>query len=479
MEEKKKSIRYIDERCTDIVNASHKIWSFAELSLKEHKSAELYEALLEKEGFRIEKNLCGLETAFSASFGEGKPLIGITAEYDALSGMSQSGATSVKEELMPGGPGHGCGHNMLGAAAFGAVLGIKNWLQSSGKSGTVVFYGCPGEEGGASKALLAREGIWKECDAVLTWHPGDTNEVVTGSCNSCIQVIYSFKGISSHAAGNPEQGRSALDAAELMNIGVQFLREHMKSDARIHYSFLNTGGVSPNVVQSSAKLLYMIRSPKVKDALELERRVDKIAEGAALMTETTLEKAFVDGCSGTVPNHTLEKLLFVNMKELSLPEYTSDELRFAKEIADTYASSDGLPGMGAKYNPEIASEVKKLYDNCSGPLNAFLLPLYSGDCFTPGSTDVGDVSWLTPTAQFNAVTWPDGCPGHSWQNVSCGASSIGDKGTIYAAKVLCASAVDLFTKPEILSAAAKELAERTSGGYYCPVPEGAKLLVIE
>ncbi len=251
MDHSKDAIKYIEENSDKYIDISHKIWGYAELSLKEYKSAALYTEALRAEGFDVSENLGGIPTAFSGSFGSGKPVIGGLAEFDALSGLSQKAGLTHREPLdgqSATDSGHGCGHNMLGAASFGAACAIKNYLKQSGHSGTVIFYGCPGEEGGAAKAFLAREGVWKSLDAAITWHPGDTNEVTTGTCNSCIQVLYKFHGVAAHAAGNPEMGRSALDAVELMNTGVQYLREHMKSDCRIHYAITNAGGASPNVV---------------------------------------------------------------------------------------------------------------------------------------------------------------------------------------------------------------------------------------
>ena len=365
---------------------------------------------------------------------------------------------------------------MLGAASFGAALGVKHYLEETGLPGTVIFFGCPGEEGGASKALMAREGLWKSLDAALTWHPGDCNDVSAGTCNSTVQALYSFKGTASHAAGDPEHGRSALDAVELMNVGVQFLREHMDSGARIHYSILDTGGPSPNVVQPTASVLYMIRSNKVKDVLALEKRVDKIAEGAALMTETSFEKTFVDGCSDTVYNPVLQQLLQDKLNEVPLPEYSGEELKFAADIKASYDDFGRLPGLGARHDEAIAAFVKaKQAEGC--PMNNYVMPLYTGYHFSPGSTDVGDVSHLTPVAEFNAAAWPSGCPGHSWQNVACGNSPLGDKAVIYAAKVLCSAVCELMTdsgKMEAVKAASGYLENE----YFCPVPPGAKLLVI-
>lgn len=467
---------YIDANAEKYTGISHSIWEYAELSLKEYKSAALYIKALREEGFTVTEELGGIATAFSASYGSGRPYIGILAEFDALSGLSQKQGISTKEPrdgTSPTDPGHGCGHNMLGAASFGAACAIKNYLQQSGQAGTVIFYGCPGEEGGASKAFLARDGVWKDLDAALTWHPGDANEVTTGTCNSCIQVLYQFKGIAAHAAGCPELGRSALDAVELMNTGVQYLREHMKPECRIHYAITNAGGVSPNVVQPNADVLYMVRSVAVEDSVALQARVDKIAEGAALMTETTYDRIFIDGTANTVPNGVLEKLLHEKMLEVPMPTYTDEEWAYARALKETYPDTGELPGLGARVKSDIAREVEEKTQGGKRALNDFVLPFYHGDDFTPGSTDVGDVSWLTPTAQFHTVCETAGAPGHSWQIVSCGASSIGDKGLIYAAKVLALAAIDLFEKPELLSAARAEFEERTKKGYTCPIEPGA------
>ena len=262
---KKAALAAIDEKNELIAEVADSIWDYAELSMQEVKSAALFVKVLKEEGFQVEEGICGIPTAFSASYGSGKPVIGFLAEYDALSGLSQEAGSTEYHELVKGGSGHGCGHNLLGAGAMAAAIGLKHSLTGTGKSGTVILYGCPGEEGVASKAYMAREGLWYNLDAALTWHAGDCNEVATGSTNSCIQMLYTFHGLASQASTAPERGRSALDAVELMNVGVQFLREHMPRDARIHYSILDAGGASPNVVQHQASVLYMIRSNFVKD----------------------------------------------------------------------------------------------------------------------------------------------------------------------------------------------------------------------
>ena len=473
MVDKQKYIDTIDQNAAVFTDVSDKIWEYAELSLMEYQSAKLYCEVLEKEGFTVETPVAGIETAFKGIYGSGKPVIGILAEFDALTGLSQEGGATERKELVPNGCGHGCGHNMLGAGSLAAAFAVKKYLED-GHPGTIIFYGCPGEEGGASKAFMARDNIWTELDAALTWHPGSVNQVTSGTCNTCIQVEYKFTGVASHASGTPELGRSALDAVELMNVGVQFLREHMPDSARIHYAITDAGGNSPNVVQPHAQVLYMVRSNLAKDALALEKRVDKIAEGAALMTETTMKKRFIDGCSNTVPNRVLEQLLWDNFDQVGVDTYTPEEMEYAKKIMDSYEmKSDRLPGAACDEDEAIAAFVDEKSQHGTRPMNDFLIPYHYSDRQRAGSTDVGDVSWLTPTAQINAASFVSKAPGHSWQNVSCGHTSIGHKSVITAGKVLAATAMDLYEKPEILKAAREEFEKKTAGGYYCPVPADA------
>lgn len=467
---KQAALAAIEDNKKLVTDVADSIWEYAELSLQEVQSAALYCRVLREQGFTVEEGICGIPTAFAASYGTGKPVIGLLAEYDALSGLSQQGGSTQKQELTPGGSGHGCGHNLLGAGTLAAALGVKHYLQQTGAAGTVVLYGCPGEEGGAAKAFMAREKLWYGLDAALTWHPDDCNEAATGTGNACIQVQYIFHGVAAHAAGAPERGRSALDAVTLMNVGVQFLREHMEPQARVHYAVTDTGGCSPNVVQSKASVLYMVRSPQVKKAVELQKRVDDIAAGAALMTGTSCERKFIDGLAETVPNHALEALLHRNFAEVGVPHYTAEEMRFAGEIAATYDAGDGVPGSGGN-DSTYAAAVKAMLPGTA--MNDVLLPLFTGEAFSPGSTDVGDVSWQCPTAQLHVAAWPGGCPGHSWQNVSCGRSSIGHKAAVAAGKVLCAAAIDLLEQPVLLAAAKAEHAERTAAGYTCPIPPEA------
>ena len=457
---------------------TNEIWDNPELSLKEFKATELYCKVLREHGFTVTEKLSGIDTAFCGSFGSGKPIIGILGEFDALSGLSQASGVTEKQPLVPDGCGHGCGHNLLGVGSLAAAFAVKEYLQQSGHEGTVVFFGCPGEEGGSGKAYMARDGLWTKLDAALSWHPASENEIHTGTNNSSIQVLYKFKGIPAHAADCPELGRSALDAVELMNVGVQFLREHMTSDCRIHYAITNAGGVSPNVVQSEADVLYMVRANKVRQSIELQKRVDKIAEGAALMTETSFERVFIDGTAELLPNFTIEKLLYDNFTEIGVPQYTPEELDFAQKLKATYPAETKAPGIGAAFDDDIAEQVQALTENMTKPINDFLMPLYSCLGFIPGSTDVGDVSWQTPTSQINVATWPAGMPGHTWQTVACGKTSIAYKGMLCAGKVLAATAIDLFEDGEILNKAKAEFEKRSKGGYVCPIEPGAKPIAL-
>ncbi len=469
--EKQAAAEYIDRERKIFTDLSDDIWANPELSLKEYHAAETYERILLDHGFRVEAGICGIETAFTGTFGSGRPVIGILGEYDALSGMSQEKGVCEKKPVSEGAPGHGCGHNLLGAGALAAAFAIKNYLERTGREGTVVFFGCPGEEGCASKAFFAREGLWKMLDAALAWHPSDVNEVVSGTNNSSLQVLYTYHGTAAHAAGDPWEGRSALDAVELLNTGVQYLREHMKPECRVHYAITDAGGISPNVVQARAQVLYMVRANKVRDSVKLLARVDKIAEGAALMTETTLERQFIDGTAELVPNYTLEELLYQNFLEAGLPDYTEEELAFAEKLRNT-APENPSPGFAAVLSPEIAAETAALSGGGKAALNRFLAPLYHTGGFTPGSTDVGDVSWQTPAAQIHCCAFVSGSPGHSWQNVSAGGTSLGHKALLQAGKILAGAAVDLYEKPEILRAAREEFKKRTAEGYLCPIEPG-------
>ena len=472
---KEAAVEAIEKKKDIIYGLADEIWSHPELSLREYNSCGVFCELLEKEGFEVKRGISGIETAFEAKFGDGRPVIAILAEYDALSGLSQKAFCAERRPRDVGDLssdcGHGCGHNLLGAGALAGALGIKAYLENSGRPGTVILYGCPGEEGVASKAFFARDGVWDNVDAALTWHPETCNEVAVGSSNACIQTLYEFHGMAAHASAHPEAGRSALDAVELMNVGVQFLREHMSDKARIHYAVTNTGGMSPNVVQAEASVLYMVRCDKVSEALKLQERVDKIAQGAALMTETTFTRSFVDGLSELVPNHVLEGLFYKCFSELGVPHYTEEEKKFAEELSKTYDTANEIPGLASPFSADYAENVEVLRNGRR--LNDFLLPLYDKETFEPGSTDVGDVSWCTPTAQVHVAAWPNGCPAHSWQSTASAGSSIGRKAAVHAGKIIACAAVELFQDEELLKEARREFEKRTRAGYTCPIPEDA------
>lgn len=467
MIDKQKLYNTIDENAPEIIALSDAIWEYAELSMEEYKSAAYYCELLEKEGFTVERELCGIPTAFSGSFGSGNPRIGILGEFDALSGLSQVAGSTRKQSLVPGGNGHGCGHNLLGAGSFGAALAIKKAIEAGALQGTVIFYGCPGEEGCAGKTFMARDGMFRDLDAALTWHPGSTNEVTVGSYAACMQVEYSFHGVASHAAGSPDKGRSALDAAELMHVGVQFLREHMPPHSSVHYSITDGGGVSPNVVQAEAKTVFMVRSETVRKAKELLHRVNNIAQGAALMTDTQVTTRQIDGTASTVSNEALEQVMYENMQQVPIPAYTQEELAFAQVLHDTCPAA--LPGTLSATNRDIRAFVEEKTDGGKRAMNDFIIPYVPSTMSTPGSTDVGDVSWLTPTAQFTTATWVSGTPGHSWQNVSLGKTGIAYKGMLQAAKILAGAAADLMESPALLEKIRKEFNKNAAEGYDCPI----------
>ena len=476
MNDKQSAYDYIEKNADAFIGVSDRIWELAELSLKEFQSAALYCETLERFGFTVERDLGGMATAFSGSYGSGRPVIGILGEFDALSGLSQAGGAA--ERRSAGGEnanGHGCNHNLLGAGSLAAACAVKDFLERTGSSGTVIFFGCPGEEGGAGKAFLAREGAWRMLDAAVTWHPDYVNCAVTGSCLSCIQKEYRFSGVAAHAAGDPDKGRSALDAVELMNIGVQYLREHMPATARVHYAITDGGGVSPNVVQPSASVLYMVRDHSVSETLALQARIDKIAEAAAMMTETRVTVRFIDGCSDIVSNQVLEEAAYANLCAAPLPEYTQEEVDFAAKLVASFpAPPSPLASLYSDVmTPEQIDYVNLMTEGGKAPINAFVLPCFHSERVHMGSTDVGDVSWQCPTVQVYTACQAACSPGHSWQNVSCGKSSLGYKGMLYAGKAMAGITIDLLTQPELLEKAKAEHAEKTKGGYICPIPPDA------
>lgn len=463
----------IEARKDDFTRASDNIWAYHEMAFQEKKAAAELTGMLEKEGFSVEKGLAGIETAFKGTWGSGAPVIGILGEYDALSGLNQKAGTAKKEPEEPGAPGQGCGHNLLGAGALAAAFGVKKYLQETGKSGTVIYFGCPGEEGGSGKAFMAKAGEFDMLDACVTWHPSIMNYVCTGTSLANVQVAYKFYGKAAHAGAKPHLGRSALDAVELMNTGVQYLREHIIQEARIHYAVTDTGGRSPNVVQAYAEVLYLIRAPKNSQVEEIYERVNKIARGAALMTETDVEIDFYKACSNIVMNRVVAKALYDNMLIAGAPEATAEEKAFAAEINATAAdSAEGLEAYAAKSPRRMKAEILA---HKGEEIYSFIAPYDEEGIPGYGSTDVGDASWVCPTAQIYAATWASGTTGHSWQAVAQGKSGPAHRGMLYAAKVLSGTVIDMLDNPAIIEEAKREM-EETLGGekYRSLIPDGCR-----
>ena len=445
-------IKYLEERASDFYALSDKIWGNAEIRFKEKESVKDYVSFLEKEGFSVTVGLAGLKTAFSATWGSGKPVIGFLGEYDALPGLSQKAGVAEKSPIEENGNGHGCGHNLLGVGALMGAVGYKHFLESEGKSGTVIYFGCPAEEGGSGKTFMAREGCFNQLDAALSWHPADINMMPPGPVLANDSIRYSFLGKASHAAAAPEAGRSALDALELMNISVQFLREHMPSSARIHYAITDTGGISPNIVQSHASALYQIRAPYAPELASLYERVNNIAKGAALMTDTQVEIKFLKGTSNTLLIPALDELMYRNMCEIPNPVSEAKDMDFAFEIVKTQKDPATIGDSAFDIKPK--------------PWNK------AGNIPLPGSSDVGDVSWVCPVTQCGTGTWPKGTAAHSWQAVACGKSDFAHRGMLYAGEIIAATAVDIYQNPEVIETAWKQLREKTGGlPYNCPIPK--------
>ncbi len=442
-----------------LTTASMKIWSYAETAYTEHESVKVLIDLLEDEGFDICRNAAGIDTAFTASYGDHSPCIALLGEYDALSGLSQKAASPSEEPVTPGGNGHGCGHNLLGAASLGAAILLKRAIEAGELKGRVVYFGCPAEEGGSGKTFMAREGLFEQADFALDWHPASVNAVEVSRTLANYQAIYHFHGIASHAGGSPEKGRSALDAVELMNIGVQFLREHIPTTYRVHYAITDTGGYSPNVVQANASVLYLMRAPFIDEVHGLFERVNDIARGAALMTGTSVEMDFVKACSGVIPNVTLARVMYENLKAVGAPRFTDADHALAEAISESY---------GGAAIPYDAPE------DFSGALATYISPFAPDpELVTSGSTDVGDVSSCIPTARLNIACAPLGTPSHSWQTTASSSSSIGFHGMECAAKVLAYTAYDIMNDPKLIEKAREELNDRRGGSsYVCPIPDG-------
>ena len=453
------------------VALAKEIWGYAELSYEEFKSSAALIAALREQGFEIEEGIAGMPTAFKASFkcGSGKPVIGLLAEYDALSGLSQKAACPRQEAIEPGGSGHGCGHNLIGAGCYAAAVALKEYFTAHSIDGTVAFFGCPAEEGAGSKQFIARAGYFDDVDFAYTWHPATVNEVGSKGSVAIMGANFIFDGVAAHAGGAPHLGRSALDAVELMNVGANYLREHMIDAARIHYAYSDPGGTAPNVVQSHAVIKYEVRAPKVNQVQELFTRLVDVAKGAALMTGTKMQYEITMAFSDYVPNRTLGVLMDECMDELGAPEWTEEEYALARDFLRTYNRSTMLgirESLEEYFTPdELDKALEKPLDSVIHPFN----PLETG--YSSGSTDVGDVGYATPTVMINVATACLGNVGHSWQNTAFSCSEIGMRGMLRAAEMLCLGALRTLEQPELIDKAKEELRRKNGGAYSCPLPD--------
>lgn len=457
---------YLDSHQGDYNQISDDIWSFSELKFDTPQSAKRLADHLKSKGFSIQSGVAGLDHAFIAEYGQGSPVIGFLAEYDPLPGMSQVADCLTKQAEIADGAGHGCGHNALGTGAVAGAVAIKEYMQANNLKGTLKVFGCPAEEMGYGKSIMAANGVFKNLDAILTWHPMDTTGNWGFSTLAVSQLYFSFTGLSSHAGAAPELGRSALDAAELMNVGVQFLREHMIDSARVHYAFIDVGGQAANVVQPTAKLHYFIRAPRREEVSALTERVIKIAKGAALMTETEVEITRDCSAAEYIVNQALGTAMYENLKAITPIAYTPEEYAYAQPFFDSMSETvksglaQRLSKVYASLHPDELSRLIK------SPINDVPAPLTYSDKPMTGSTDVGDASWFAPTAQVTIAYGPNGTAPHSWQWVAFGKSGIAHKALLTAAKTIAMTAFDLLTNPSILSKAQEEHVKNMSGKVY-------------
>lgn len=468
--DKQRIMDIVDEKKGEFIEASDRIWETPETRFTVPKSVEQHYKVLEKEGFEIQKGVAGMEYAYIATYGSGKPVIGITAEYDALANLSQEAGNPERKPLVEGGAGQGCGHNVLGTGALGAAVALKTLMEEKHLKGTLKLFGCPAEESGYGKAFMARDGVFDDVDAAFTWHPGDITAVAGGGGLAVMQANFIFKGIAAHAAAMPEQGRDALDAATLMTVGVQFLREHVIEEARIHYAYLDAGGESANVVHPTAKLYFFVRAPKLNQAQEIYDRVVKIAKGAAMMTDTELTIDFDSACANYVPNHPLSEAMDHNLDLVGPLEITPEEDAFERRIKAHNADGvqQRLMAHAKEAFPDKSDEEIRAIAEAGIATPKFPL-VYTTSTKGQASTDVGDVSWCTPTAQFNGGFEPQGSPAHSWQWVANGQSSVAHKGLVFAAKTIALTAYDALTDADLLAKAKAAYAEDFKDEQYKPV----------
>jgi len=462
MSVEEKALNCLNANKDKLIALAKDIWEHPELGLRETRSSRLFADELEKAEFLVDRGIDQMPTAFVASWGEGKPVIGILGEYDALPGLSQR-VSAAKEPVEEGAPGHGCGHNLLGVGSLGAALAAKEAMEKDGIKGTIRYYGCPAEETMVGKIFMARAGVFDDLDAAISWHPFYANTVWSCSSLAMNSFKVNFRGVASHAAATPEAGRSALDGVQLMDVGANYLREHIVQEARIH-CVITDGGEAPNVVPPFAQVWYYVRAPLREQVDDIYSRMLDIAKGAALMTGTTFDIDFLTGGYDMLPNDRLGELLLEKLKQVGPPKFTNKERDFAKQL------QAALP-------PDAVENTLRSYgltrEEVGDPLCEKIVEPFDKGKVLPASTDVGDVSHITPTAQITTCCQALGTPVHSWQNTASVGSSIGFKGMMLAAKALALAALDLETKPDILKVARDEFEKKTRGKkYVSPLPEG-------
>jgi len=453
--------RGIDVIKPRFIDLADRVWAMPEVCYTEARSSAEHLAELRHQGFRITENVADIPTALMGEWGEGGPVIAFLGEYDALPGLSQEAGVAEHRPIEAGGHGHGCGHNLLGSAALLAATAVKDWLSANKVPGRVRYYGCPAEEGGAAKTFMVRSGAFDDADIAITWHPNSFWEVAVTPSLANTRADFIFTGRASHAAVSPHLGRSALDAVELMNVGVNYMREHMPSEARVHYALLDTGGIAPNVVQAHARVRYSIRDRDLPGMSALVARVHKIAQGAALMTETSVEMRIISAVSNVLDNTPLEQTLHRIMQELGPPHFDEADKAFAAKIRATLTDND----IASVYHSIGMAPTDR-------PLADFIVPLDARRNPQIGSTDVGDVSWVVPTVQVHAPTVAIGTPFHTWQIVAQGKSPHAHKAMVQAAKAMAALGVQALGEPELIAAAKADLKKRTAHTPYVnPLPD--------
>ncbi|MRG57568.1 amidohydrolase [Phyllobacterium sp. SYP-B3895] len=441
---------------------SDRVWEMPETNYEEFRSSNEHADLLEREGFRVTRGVAGLPTAVMGEAGEAGPVIAILGEFDALPGLSQVAGLAEEQPVVPGGNGHGCGHNLLGSGSMLAAAAVKDYLERNGLKGRIRYYGCPAEEGGSSKGFMVRAGVFDDVDIAISWHPAAFAGVNNPISLACNEINFHFSGRASHASATPHLGRSALDAVELMNVGVNYMREHMPSSARIHYAVTDTGGSAPNVVQARATVRYLVRARDLPELNGLVARVKKVAAGAALMTETTVRSRIISGDANLVGNTPLEALMHSHLERLGPPAFDEHDHAIARKFQETFSQED------------IASSYKRfdVTPKKGQALCDSIFPPESGDGAIVGSTDVGTVSWVVPTVQMRGATYAIGTPGHSWQLVAQGKLPAAHKGMEHAAKVMAGTAIDLLANRDLIDAAKADHRNRLEGKPFVnPIPD--------